>query len=80
MRETPKQRQPWMLVSVSPGATSKAATMATELVSAAKCERTAWPRLPTPTRATSCLAAPSRKLPMLSMQASTLYPLLGLPE
>ena len=50
---------------------SKAATMATDGLFSAKCESTARPRLPTPTSATSWRAGPSRKLPMLSMQAST---------
>ena len=43
------------------GSMSKAATMATDGLSSAKWASTARPRLPTPTRATSWRAGPSRK-------------------
>ncbi len=71
MPSAPKQRTPWTSASASPGSTSKAATMATEELLPSKWESTARPRLPTPTSATSWLNVPSRKLPMLAMQAST---------
>ena len=65
------QRTPWTCVSMSAGSTSNAATIATDGLLSAKCESTACPRLPTPASATSCCTGPSRKLPMLSMQAAT---------